>query len=413
MNDERRIAVLRRVMAVFGGLLVASTWPLWTPRTDYPDIPWFGWAVHWPPEEWDWLWLAALGGVIASQFIPARLVGRRVRVLRCVLFAGATMLLVTDQHRLQPWAWQMWLVTVLIAGAASDRQALSSLRWVTISIYFWSAVSKIDHAFIEGHGQLLLSGLADALGLSTAVWSDTMRQILAATFPLGELIVVVLLTFRRTRRVGVWAAAGMHVLLILTLGPAGLNHEWGVLIWNVFFIVQNGILFAKRPAPEAEVSQGAAACSKSEISLRSSLTIAACLLPALSLIGWWDWWPSWAVYSSRPAIVQMLVQQGDVDALPESLQPHVRSPEPLSDWCPANLDAWSFATCWCPMYPQKRYRLAAISAVSESGGVPVQVRIQATPDRWSGRRNERLLSSDEIEPTLDSFRVNTASRQRP
>ena len=154
--EARTVRRLRRVMAVFTGLLVASTWPLWTPGTEFPDIPWFDWAVDWPPEDWDWLWLGSLGGLMAVQFVPLPNGPRWPMLLKGSLFAGAVMLLPTDQHRLQPWAWQMLLGTILIAASLTDRAALRHVRVLTISIYFWSAVSKLDWAFIESHGQVLL-----------------------------------------------------------------------------------------------------------------------------------------------------------------------------------------------------------------------------------------------------------------
>ena len=124
--EARTVRRLRWVMAIFTGLLVASTWPLWTPGTEFPDIPWFAWAVNWPPEDWDWLWLASLGGLLVVQFAPLPHEGRWPMLLKGLLFAGALMLLPTDQHRLQPWAWQMLLGTILIAASPTDRAAASA-----------------------------------------------------------------------------------------------------------------------------------------------------------------------------------------------------------------------------------------------------------------------------------------------
>ena len=90
------------------------------------------------------------------------------------------------------------------------------------------------------------------------------------------------------------------------------------------------------------------------------------------------------MYSSRPAIVKMYVREQDIPILPETLRKHVGPPEPLSDLCQVNLDAWSFETQWCPMYPQERYRLGVILALTESAGATVH----SSPDRWTGERTE-------------------------
>ena len=114
----------------------------------------------------------------------------------------------------------------------------------------------------------------------------------------------------------------------------------------------------------------------------------------------------------RPAAVRMLVHESDVDQLPASLQPHVGAAAPLSEWRPVNLDGWSFATCWCPMYPQERYRLAVIDALADQARLEPRVEIRSTPDRWTGRRTHQTLSADELTKRLDSFWCNTLPRRR-
>jgi hypothetical protein len=407
-------------MAVFTALLVAATWPLWTPGTEFPDIPWFGWGVLFPPEPIDWLSLAALGGLLLVQFVPpggsGESSGRRgLKGAQGALFAGALWLLLTDQHRLQPWVWQMLLWTSVIALSGRDRPrlALESLRGLTLSVYVWSAVSKFDRAFVEGHGQLLLEGLSDAVGLSAADWSPAVRAGLAWCFPAGELLVAALLAVARLRRLGLWGSLAMHVALLLTLGPLGLNHEWGVLLWNGYFIGQNVLLF--RPLPAAgsragDVERDRTDSRSPRVAVTRLVTLVLCVLPGLSLAGLWDWWPSWAVYSARPEVVIVLVEDADIVRLPASLQAHIGPPRPLSTRCPVNLDAWSFATCWCPMYPQERYRLAVAMAVSREYDAEMTLTIRSSPNRRTGERAERRLDGQALERHVASYWLNVRRR---
>ena len=406
--DARTVRRLRKVMAVFTGLLVASTWPLWTPGTEFPDVPWFDWAVRWPPEDWDWLWLASLGGLLAVQFVPLPTGRRWPTVLQRVLLAGAVMLLPTDQHRLQPWAWQMLLWAVFIGVSQRPRLALQVVRWMTLSLYVWSAVSKFDAAFFQAHGQLLLDGLTSSVGLSTEMWSEGVREGIAVAFPAGELAAALLLAIPRTRRVGLVGAVSMHVCLMLTLGPLGLGHEWGVFVWNAYFIVQNLLVFGTaRPTGVPDVP--IPSCPNTRLTRLAA--IIACILPAYSLVGLWDWWPSWAVYSSRPAVVRLLVNESDLEKLPKSLRPHVGPPEPLSSWCEANLDAWSYDVCRCPMYPQARYRLAVVTAVVGKPNLEARIIVRTSPDRRSGTRDEFELEPLELRWRLQYFRLNTSPRK--
>jgi len=415
--DESRAAQtvrrLRRVMALFTGLLVASTWPLWLPASQLPQIPWLGWTVSLPRGPGEIVLVGNLVVFLLLQFLNTP--RKWFRQLQLYFFlTSVPLLLLLDQHRLQPWAWQMLIGAGVIALSHSPRLSLRCLQWFTISIYVWSAISKLDWAFIEGHGQLLVSGLASSLGLSAAVWPEALRQLLAAALPVAEFAVAVLLAIPTARRIGLWSAIAMHVALILTLGPTGLGHEWGVLIWNVYFIIQAWLLFGEssRIALTAEFPER----DPQEDPLLSpalALTAIASLAPALSLIGSWDWWPSWAVYSSRPAVVQMLVEQQDIDRLPPTLRPHVGAPQPLSNWCPVSIDAWSYAACWCPIYPQERYRLAVIASISRDSGVRPRVIVRSSPNRWTGQRSESELTAEDLDRRLEEFWINTDPREVP
>jgi hypothetical protein len=417
---------LRWVMALCTGLLAAATWPLWLPETPVPQIPWTRWAARLPRGPGEFALVANLAVFLLLQFLDIRRTWLRCGLNAYFFLASVPLLLLLDQHRLQPWVWQMLIGAGIIAMSRSSRVTLVCLRWLTISVYFWSALSKFDRAFVEGHGQVLLSGLADSVGLSTDIWSESLRRTLAAAMPVGEFGVAILLIAWRTRRLGLWAAIAMHAALILALGPTGLGHEWGVLIWNGFFIASAWLLFGNVAAGEPQASawrprsthpQAGAGGSSSAWGSPSAwgapvLTVLAVLLPALSLVGWWDWWPSWAVYSSRPAVVRMLVHEDETGRLPPTLQPHVGPAPPLSQWRPVNLDGWSFASCWCPMYPQQRYRLAVIAAVAEQAGIEPRIEIRSTPDRWTGRRGEQTLSADALPQQLQAYWCNTSPRRR-
>ncbi len=391
-TDAVTVRRLRWVMAVFTGLLVGVTAPLWMPGGEFPDIPWFDAAAAIPPRL-DWLFLAALVILLAMQFFRLPTNRRWPLLLQAALMVVALLLLPTDQHRLQPWVWQMTVAAVVIGLSANDRVTLTCLRWFVVSIYFWSAVSKLDWAFVAGRGQWLLKGLAAAVGLSPSMWPRETRMVLAGMFPLGELAAAAALSWPRTRRVGLGLAIVMHALLLLTLGPWGKQQFPGVLVWNGFFIVQAVLLFGgsgrllvsekgrEEPGPAKPQAWGA------RTRAAAIVTTIVCLLPALSPWGYWDHWPSWAVYSERPAVVQMLVGTADVQRLPATLRPFVGPPEPLSDWRPVNLDRWSFATCWCPMYPQQRYRLAVISSLTTDRHLSPRVIIKGPPNRWTGKRD--------------------------
>lgn len=433
-----RVHQLRQTPAFFAAALIVATRPLWWVDEAYPQIPWFGFARHWPL--WvDRLSLGVTAILLTTAFVPRekgsdrllKNVGHAIRArwkraprisqaaATRWLWLGPALLILSDQHRLQPWAWQMVWTAALLA-AADKRLALTCVRAFIISIYFWSAISKLDAAFLTGRGVWMLDGLLGSVGLSTAMWTDAHRFYAAAAFPLGELLVAALLSFRRTRRLGVIGSAGMHGLLLLALGPWGHDQKWGVLLWNIYFIVQNLLLFSPVSAasPSSQPAEvGTIARSREAVSTRGAVAASVLLiaLPGLEPFGLFDHWPAWSVYSARPAMVPIYVREHRLGDLPPSLRPFVGPPAPLTDWRPINLDAWSFAVRHCPPYPQLRYRLAVARSLAERGrlGPDIRVVILSPPDRWTGERTrEELVGQAAIEEKCSAFLLNTRPHSR-
>ncbi|MGC1274696.1 MAG: MauE/DoxX family redox-associated membrane protein [Planctomycetaceae bacterium] len=265
---------LRRWLALCGLLLVAATWRLWTPQVVFPQIPFLA-VLRTVPGWIDWIALTGVvAGLVGLLLTPGERGASALRALSnraaswfaCLFVASLTLLILLDQHRFQPWAYQFAIVAIALAFVPAQRalSLLRLLRLLTIGIYFWSAVSKLDYTFLHGLGPELLRGTLTAFGLEPRWMRSDVATALALAFPLDELAVAALLAFRRTRKYGLILAIAMHVLLLATLGPLGLNHSWGVLLWNVYFIGQDVLLFAplasggRQPSESADRSAAAA-----------------------------------------------------------------------------------------------------------------------------------------------------------
>lgn len=406
MTTQVRIVLLRRVLALFALILMGVTWPLWSdPASSIsPRIPWFGFLRSMP----SWLDSTALGitvvGLVSCVVAPSGT--RWTRISLAVLLVGLFPLLGYDQHRLQPWMWELLLFAILFL-IAPGQSGWRWWRWVVISIYLHSGLSKLDASFVESHGQLILEGMLQPLSIDVRFWPERTREAIAWTFPIGEIVLCVFLAMRRTQRWGLWMSVVMHVALIWTLG-VGLRHESGVVIWNVQFIVQNFILFGGRssatvaetdatPIPESAFIRIAAA----------AFGLFAVLFPLTENIGICDHWPAWAVYSSRPGQVDVLIPEEALQRLPAESKEYVGPPAPLETDRPLRLDAWSFETRSCPLYPQNRYRLAVGRALLGNAAEDAVFIVTSTPTRWGDRPDPQRLENAEVETFLKRYWMNT------
>lgn len=404
----QQTALLERLLGLFTILLCLATWPLWAvpASLENPQIPWFKMLCG-VPQSVDRTLLAGLG---LTSILLLALSGRstaRTLVPGAYLFClvGLTLL---DQHRLQPWVLQFILFGFVFT---TDREtvAIRCCRWVVLSIYFYSALSKIDASFLAAHGQLLLTGLCQAMQLDQAMWSPQFKMFLSGMFPAGEILVTLLLLSRRSVRFGVVAAAAMHITIILAVGPLGLQHEFGVLLWNVYFLAQNIFLFWLTQ-PALDVTPQHLTSER----FCYAATLLAISLPILETWGLYDHWPAWAVYSSRPEKLTALVEQATVETFPDWLKAICGAPAPLETKVPILLDRWSFQERHCPVYPQLRYRLALSKALIQSHAPndEVQFLIEMTPDRWSGEGKQLTLNGwEQLDSQLGMYWLNTNPRK--
>ena len=412
---------LRRVWGAGAIALFWSTAPMWQPLGDMPQIPWFGFLTRVPT----WVdGVAALGlmmalvgylfaGIVASHFEKAQtsqvdLFPAYLPVVDGLLWCSLGVLLALDQQRLQPWAWELWLVAFILATAPPDL-AIRCLRWLAISIYFHSALSKCDVAFFQAQGQIILDGLLQSLHCPRPL-GETTRYLLVGLFPAGEFFVAISLIFAATRRWGKISALIMHGLLLLALGPWGLNHFPGVLLWN---IVQGLFVWLLFSASASSVDPPSPPRKFVWPKTAIVVTVAAVTMPFLEPWGLWDHWLSWALYSARAPIVRVWIDESCESQLPDSLRGQLAEPEPLSTMRRVSLEKWCFATRSAPLNPQPRLRLAIAVAIAEQAdcGDNLRCEIDRPQSRWSRNRTTQvLLGATAIKDWLSNSPWNVKAR---
>ena len=364
---EHRLAWLTRLLGVGVLALVAATWKLWTPQDVFPRVPLFRWA---PPDWWDWtsLGLIVVGGC-GLGIGPSRL----TRPFSSTLASGLAIAFLCDQHRLQPWAWQFFILAILLALADKSLQ-WHGWRWLVISIYFYSALSKFDREFLDSIGHVFAMTAFGGLFNESKGFPPGpsafygMNYAIMWLFPVGELCVALLLAIRRSRVPGMWAAIGMHGLLLQILGPFGLNHSLGVLMWNVFFVVQDVLLFSPRGSLYRGESLSISfnsffLVSRWQRSIAMGLMSWVLFWPASYRIGACDAWLAWALYvtPSPHGIV-------DVDVLAFDHKPQLRKAGIIGtdfDMFGSVAGPWSLRVLRVPAYPNLRSDVATALDIAE------------------------------------------------
>lgn len=401
-----------RLLALGHFALVVATWPLWTPQDAFPQIPFISIAGA-IPRSVEWGLLALLLASCAVMAFANRPMWQRSASLSMGLSTGGLVLI--DQHRLQPWAWQFLILSLVLATARAS-VASAAWRWLVIGIYAWSAWSKLDHSFCVEHGPFLLDGFFRSLGLMNGaqVFPGSVRYGMAAAIPIVELLIAACLPWQKTRRVAVIAAAVMHLGLLLALGPLGHGHQSGVLIWNLFFLIQNWFLFVRSPVVDRALDDAVPAKRNLPGNVIAGLIVAFALAwPLLEPFGYCDHWPAWAVYAAKPERVHFLVNETEVAKLPANLQRYLQAAD-FDGWHLFRMDRWSLDAVHAPIYPQDRFQVGiALWLAREYELDQIRVVIQGPANRWSGKRSEReYLGHQSIERRAATYRLNATPSAR-
>lgn len=406
-QDGRYVGLLN--LLACGQVAFFLTTSLWVGPFAFPQVPLLEAMRSWP----NWLDFAAFLGSLAGTCFARRPQCRPMRRIRHAICAvSLACLFGFNQHRLQPWAYQLFVLHAWLSLASVDRM-LFGWRWLTISIYGFSALSKFDYAFCLNHGPFLWDGFLHVFGWNeaTAHWHPRLRFAAAAAMPIAELSVAACLALRPAQRVGLVGSLLMHVFLIAALGPWGHDHSAGVLLWNGFFIVQNWLLF---PGPLLSAGRSHPPSQNAGVmNVAASVILAIALFAPLGEpIGLWDHWPGWAVYAARPEKIAVMIHEDDLQRLPDDMRRHLQPPAPLEPWHPLRLDRWSLEATKTPIYPQARFHVGVALWIAERHHLAtLKIIIDGPPNRWTGRRDRKEFAGlDAVRDVAAGYRCNALPR---
>ena len=412
---ERQNSILRGIVVVGLWVLVAATYPIWLVTSDFPQIPFFEFCT--PVPVWiDYVLLVVLAVFSLLFGFGNESTRRRWNCGICAAMILA-MLVILDQHRFQPWAYLTIIQFVLLSASADSKLSIRLIRFVLVSIYVYSAISKFDHSFCQHLGLRFVDTFLSQIGLSPHLMAPAKKLWMIWLFPIGELLIGIGLAARVTRRYVVGAAIVMHVMLITILGPWGLGHHLGVLVWNILFATQVLIVFGRATPVDDEDP----IVWKSVSAWSAVLVTAVCVtLPVLEIAGErFDHWPAWSLYSDRTDKVELFVESDQANKLPPGLLKHLGPPLPFQTWRKLYIEQWSLAETRAPIYPEDRFQIGVAAYLASRYGLGdadqegVKLILHGPPNRATGdRKSQTFVGMAEINEVAHRFRLNTVARER-
>ncbi len=404
---DRAFFLYQRLVALFLLILVGVTYPLWIDQTVFPAVPVLS-ELCAVPGIVDMVLVGALVLVLSAILVlgPQSAKSSWLWIASSVILIGCFLL---NQHRFQPWAYQ-FAVLGLLFGLAPPRKARQLTMWISLSIYFYSALSKLNPSFVNELGSDFLVTISGLVGLTWSPDQLASWKWLALGFPLFELIAFVLLLMPRTRRVGVIAACTMHMGLIVVLGPLGLSHSWGVLLWNVFFLGQAILLFGfAQPAEEVETAPS----GNTRLRIAQAICALVILFPTLELVGLGDPWPAWGLYASNVSRTHLFLSRHAAERIEGPLRKYVDTEATDDLYVPVYLERWSLEATGAPIYPGQRFSLAVARAFLTKTDTAAAARLvlESPAGRLQDERQADTFPGDKTAMQADRrYWLNTKAR---
>lgn len=360
-----RIYWLKNVvlLGMIAGMLLSA--PLWVGVSSFPAAPSLSFLPQLPQ------WLNGMLFVLLLSALVGALVSPRPKPWIFGAIGLTATLVVFDQMRLQPWAYQyLWMLGMigLYSWGVTQKNnrdfVLQALRIIVAAIYFFSGLQKINPDFITSVFPWMIEPI-------TVVVPNAANAIesFGALVPFIEIAIGLGLFVPRLRKVAVIFAALMAAGILLLLGPFG--HGWNSVVWpwNVVMPLSTALLFwhtEKITFKDVLRVRG--------FGVYEVVTVVFIFLPLLSFYGKWDSYLSWTLYSGNTAKAKIIFDEQTAKLLPRDIDKYAKYTESGAQ---LSLIDWSIGELNVPPYPEARVFKAIgadlCSIVSNSNGLTLVV----------------------------------------
>jgi hypothetical protein len=331
---------LTRLTCFFWLIAKMISYKVWLADRLFPLVPPFNFleapsAIHTILFSLSLLTLAVLLVLPTNKILLASIIV--IEILSCSL----------DQNRWQPWEYQYIIIMlILIINYKNKKNAVSIISFLLISVYFYSGISKLNPEFSLYIRHLILH--ANIFHESTSMAFEWLAFHLGYLLGSIEILLSIGLVFRQSRKIAASFLIVMHLLILAAFGPFGLNYDKIIWPWNIAMIGILYLLFIHNSPVtlfSKSIKQG----------WNKLILVLFGILPALNFIGYWDFYLSSSLFSSRTPDMFICI---NYEGSGKELQPFF-SKEKYQFRCDSNshllnISAWSFQEMQVPVYPEFR-----------------------------------------------------------
>jgi len=270
-------------------------------------------------------------------------------------FLGLALLLcMLDQMRWQPWFYLYLLLfglLLIVHGERSNKKREAIVFTVAALIcsmmYFWSGVHKLQPSFAK----FVYPYLVETFGMEIDK-GKMVHTVLAYGMALSELGIGLALFWKPSRNYAIVAALGMHLFILVVLGPFGRSENLIIVPWNLAMMALVVAVFYKNDLISLQ-SMRLPSTLEPNVA-RWGIVLLVVVMPFFSYFGKWDYYLSNTLYAGKTSRLIMVMPAEYQEELPPSVKEHVKPVSNTPLFVYINTDVWALKELNVPVYPEAR-----------------------------------------------------------
>lgn len=237
ISERQQVSYFIKVVAFFW--LITKIWSFKTWITDriYPVIPPLDIVKNVP----GFVHLFAFGFSLLALLL---ILFKENRLLLISLFLSEILSCSLDTVRWQPWEYMyLCILLIMIINFHKPKNIILLVHLFLVSVYVFSGLHKLNRSFLSLAWMNMI--LIDFFGLSMDVILKYKLFFVGLLIPIVELALAILLLISKSKRKISYVLMGIHVVILIVIGPFGLQHNSVVWFWNLAMIGMLLIIYVK------------------------------------------------------------------------------------------------------------------------------------------------------------------------
>jgi hypothetical protein len=232
----------------------------------------------------------------------------------------------------------------LIVLTNKKESVLPMFLFLSACLYFYSGLHKFNPQFLPQIWQKMI--LHDFLKLNNSFTKQPFIYYSGYGIAAIELLGGIGLLIKQTRKITAIILIGLHLVVLILLGPWGLQYNLIIWPWNIAMIIFLLIFIYNKPAIIFSWKTVFYKWNK-------LVFISWVLLPALYIWGYWDGFLSFSIYSGSEPKVFICVKDSTKLSLPATYYLH-DGQNKCNGKAMISLQRWAMQEMNVPVIPQIR-----------------------------------------------------------